>query len=288
MFRRRPISIAIGLLIIAASITFSRTLAGSITIGSGNSEFGQGVLLVTNCDSSVFAQPVSANTGSPGEYRLSGFTFWGIDVAECEDVDFKVRIYETTTALSFFGTAPSATDEVTVRLIGGNFYPVTQDITVYPGDELGYFSFEINKPTLEVNAFDLKKVTLESANAGQFADCSPTVTTDGTDTVYTFTSAGACSFTAPVTRPTSGKAEASVEVTGGKGGGSTGALGEVVTNSNVSLMANSTYVVLVGAGGAVGKDGGASLAFGVRAAGGAGSDSGSTGTNGKVILRFPT
>lgn len=288
MFRRRPISIAIGLIIIVSSITFSRTLAGSITLGSGNTEFGQGVLLITNCDSSVFAQPVSKSTGTPGQYRLMGFTFWGIDVDKCENVDFKVRIYETSTALSFFGSGESATNEVTVRLAGNYFYPVTSGVTVYPGDELGYFSLEIDNPTPAVNAFDLKKVTLESANAGNFAACNPAITTEDADTVYTFTTPGACTFTPSFTRPTTGKSAANVEVTGGRGGGAGGALGQVMTNSNITVTANSKYVILVGAGGAVSRDGGPSIAFGVLASGGAGADSGSAGTNGKVILRFPT
>lgn len=287
----RGLSISIGLLLIAAPLLFSRTLAETITLGIGNIESGQGVQLVTSCDSSIFAQPIPISID--GVYYLDGIEFSGIDISSCDNREFKIRAYTSPNVNASPQNFTSGISEVSVRLYGGLFYSETNHVRLSSGDSKGWFLVQFDQtPTL--TSANLKKITLTSERAGSISNCN--VTPDDSATVgltFTFTSVGACLFTSSHT-----KNGATLEVVGGGGGGGGGSVvesgfsgvgggggggggGEVLSRS-VNLIANSKYLIIVGKGGSgglggsspnettgsAGKDGHSSAAFGSRAIGG--------------------
>ena len=134
----------------------SNTLAGSITINSTPSEFGQGRLLITNCDSTIYAQPIATGTGSTPAFLLSGFTFWGIDVESCENREFTLKLYDSSSEVNILPDV----NQVRVSLIGGLFTSNTTGITIVSSSSPGTFTLNIDSPTLDANV--LKKVTLDS------------------------------------------------------------------------------------------------------------------------------
>ena len=270
--------VAIGLSIIFASFFFSRTLAGTISLGEGRSEFGQGVLLVTNCDATIYAQPKS-ETITASTFRLKGLAFWDINMSACDQRDFIARIYSNSGPIQFF----QDTSEVKVRVAGGSFYSATPGVTLFPINEKGYFEFEIDNPTPDIIAGNLKRVTLESLKAGDPPACTPTINSGGSETSYSFSNPGICTFTSPVTKT------ASVTVVGGAAGGTGAPSGETQSSSSVALNQNAKYVLLIGRGGFVGYRGQASSGFGITAQPGArqsGITTGSAGADGNIVLTY--
>ena len=259
---RRPLSLLLGLALLATSFLVSRTLAGTITLGAENVEFGQGILLVTNCDSTIYAQPIPKSID--GVYYLDGIEFSGIDTADCDNREFRIRVFGTSSPLSF---TPSIS-EISVRLFGGFFYATTQGVRLTSGDGKGWFSVQIegNSTLLSSN---LKKITLVSERAGKFDDCNVTPSNSSGELTYTFATIGACIFTSPHS-----KSGAEVVVVGGGGGGGGGSAvpsdfdgqgggggggggGEVITGT-INLNVGAKYLIVVGAGGVGGSGGNAS------------------------------
>lgn len=288
--RTRLLSLFVGLAFIFGGFFFSGTLAQTITLGSGQVEFGQGSLVVTNCDPTVFAQPIPTATGGSPAYLLQGFTFWGINVGDCNNRDFTIRLYGDSGQVNL----ADGISEAKVRLVDNFFYSLTSGTTIYPGDAQGYFALDIDDPNLDANS--LKKVTLDSEKAGEFVSCAPTYSTVGSDSSVVFSNVGACIFTAPSSVGTS-----SVVVAGGGGGGGGGELllsgvggggggggGGQVESATITVVAGAKYVILVGAGGGGGETsttrggdgarGGISAAFGIRAQPGQGGQGAGTST----------
>lgn len=280
---KRPLSLLIGIALVISAPLFSSTLAGTITLGVENAEFGQGVLLVTNCDPNIYAQPIPISVG--GTYYLSGIEFSQIDTSSCNNRDFRIKVFNSSTGVEF---SPGIS-EIEVRLFGGFFYSLTDGIRLISGDTKGWFSaFIDNSPTL--TSANLRRITLESEKAGEFTDCSVSPTISSGVWTYTFSNVGACVFTS-----VHSKNGADIAVVGGGGGGGGGSAvsagfsgegggggggggGEVLTTTT-NLVANSKYLIVVGAGGSggvggvvsgswngsAGKDGYSSAGFGIRA-----------------------
>jgi len=250
---KKPLSILIGIALIVSAPLFSSTLAGTITLGVENAEFGQGVLLVTNCDSTIFAQPIPQSVG--GTYYLSGIEFSQIDTSSCDNREFRIKVFNSSSGVDF----ASGISEIKVRLFGGFFYALTDGIRLISGDTKGWFSVFIdNSPTL--TSANLRRITLESEQAGEFSSCDVSPTISGGIWTYSFSSVGACIF-----RPEHSKTGANVAVVGGGGGGGGGSAvstffsgegggggggggGEVLATTT-NLIANAKYLVVVGAGG---------------------------------------
>jgi len=259
---RKPAQILLGVFLLISAATVSRTLAGSITIGAGNVEFGQGVLIVTNCDSTIFAQPIPRSIS--GSYFLDGIEFSGIDTVSCDNRDFRVKVFNNSVATNFATNVA----EVEVRLYGGFFYSLTPGIRLTSGDSKGWFLITVEgTPTLASG--NLRRITLESERADQFEACDVTPAVVGSERTYVFSTIGACLFTSPHTK--NGASYAIVGGGGGGGGGSAvsnafggaegaggggggGGGGEVLTGTT-NLVANGKYLIVVGAGGTGGAGG---------------------------------
>lgn len=275
--RKLP-KLILGAFLIFSALVASRTLASSITLGIGSVELGQGVLLVTNCDSTIYAQPTPISVD--GTYYLSGIEFSGIDTASCDNREFSIKVYNSSTQVSF----ANSIDEISVRLFGGFFYSLTSGIRIYSGDGAGWFSVEIEgTPTL--TSGNLKRITLQSSRAGAFDDCNVTPALDGSQKTFTFTAIGGCIFTAPdsvagatfaVIGGGGGGGGGSAVASGYGGGGGGGGGGEVVTGTT-NLVAGAKYLIEVGDGGLGGIGGNSASAW-----------NGTAGFNGYSSAAFST
>lgn len=119
----------IGAGIMVAVMGLSSTLAGTITIGSGSVEFGQGIVTASACDSSITLTPTSklVNVGGVDTFQVSDLTLSkigvyssGTTVGACAGQVLEVRAYasgttpiqflsETGTTLALVVKIPSST-----------------------------------------------------------------------------------------------------------------------------------------------------------------------------------
>lgn len=114
----------IGAGIMVAVMGLSSTLAGTITIGSGTVEFGQGVVNTAACDSSITLTPTSSydytsNTFSVSQLDLSGIgtSSSSTDGEGCLGKVLELRAYdETGTLLEFINNDTNTTKALVVYI----------------------------------------------------------------------------------------------------------------------------------------------------------------------------
>ena len=107
--RRKNPAGFIGAGIMVAVMGLSSTLAGTITIGTGNTvEFGQGVVTTAACDSAITVTPISAFNSSSDTFTVSsirvsgiGGSASGVNESACLGKVFEIRAYSGTTELDF-------------------------------------------------------------------------------------------------------------------------------------------------------------------------------------------
>ena len=85
------LKIGIGLSALVLIPTIGSTLAGTINIGSGSVEFGQGLVTTAACDDEINLAPTSIiNTSVPQSFEISAITFSLIS-EECAGKTFRLR-----------------------------------------------------------------------------------------------------------------------------------------------------------------------------------------------------
>ena len=98
------LKIGIGVSALVLIPTIGSTLAGSITIGSGSVEFGQGLVTTAACDPDISLAPTSTlNSGSTPAFVLLAIQLSLIGVG-CEGKTFRLSAYDSS------GTAVSLCD----------------------------------------------------------------------------------------------------------------------------------------------------------------------------------
>ena len=100
------LKIGIGLSALVLIPTIGSTLAGSITIGSGSLEFGQGVVETAACDGGITVAPASELTTTIASliygsmpavapyFSLASILVSDIDGATCQDVTFTIKAFD--------------------------------------------------------------------------------------------------------------------------------------------------------------------------------------------------
>jgi len=91
----RNLKIALGLAAVILVPTIGSTLAGSIAIGTGTVEFGQGVVTTAACDPEITVTPSSVLTN--GLFFLDSVIVSGIDVSACDGKYFTIKALSGTT-----------------------------------------------------------------------------------------------------------------------------------------------------------------------------------------------
>jgi len=109
------LKIGIGLSALVLIPTIGSTLAGSITIGSGSVEFGQGVVDTAACDGNISVAPTSTLTFTTASIPLPVFEMLAIQLsgigAGCDDKTFRISAYDSSgfpVALCSFNTTDYA------------------------------------------------------------------------------------------------------------------------------------------------------------------------------------
>ena len=92
------LKIGIGVSALVLIPTIGSTLAGSITIGSGSVEFGQGVVDTAACDDTISVAPTSTlNAGNPPStppfFEILSITLFGIG-SDCLGKTFRLSAYD--------------------------------------------------------------------------------------------------------------------------------------------------------------------------------------------------
>lgn len=175
------------------------SLAANVNLGSGKSEFGQGLLNTSACSgaSSISAKPILkfTNQSNGGSYLLSGITFSNIP-AGCNGVDFTIQVYDSASATA----SPLYLTDSTTVIIGARsnaFGPKTGQ-TGFSVVTNSSSSFTINFTTPVMSADRADKFTLQSGPGiinvtlpcTYGGSCSTGDTGPGGGVVFAYVSAG--------------------------------------------------------------------------------------------------
>lgn len=113
---RHKSKIIFGTALIALVPMMLSTFAASVTVGSGNLEFGQGSQQAIACDSNVFVAmgeewhgAPTADDSSAGFFRVRTITVSNLDVASCAGKRLRVRLVDGTSNELQIGSVPGAT-----------------------------------------------------------------------------------------------------------------------------------------------------------------------------------
>ena len=102
--------IALGLIIFVTAPLLVTSLAASVTIGSGNIEFGQGSQQAVACDSTVFLAFTQSWYPAGSYFKVDRITIAGIDTAACASKKFTVRVISSgATGATAYTGLPSST-----------------------------------------------------------------------------------------------------------------------------------------------------------------------------------
>ena len=106
--KNRNLKIALGLAAVILIPTIGVTLAGTITIGTGNSvEFGQGSTTTISCDSDGITV-VPSTVLTSGTFNLESITVTGIADA-CGTKKFTIKVLDSSSAPQIIGASGSTT-----------------------------------------------------------------------------------------------------------------------------------------------------------------------------------
>jgi hypothetical protein len=154
----RNLKIALGLAAVILVPTIGSTLAGSITVGTGTLEFGQGVVTTAACDSTITVTPEAALVA--GAFIATTIAVTAIENSGCDGKVFRVRALNSENTAQNIGTTTNtfctfthgATDVATTATAGG--------CDIWASDNTS-FTF---RPGQSLAANSIDKITLESIN----------------------------------------------------------------------------------------------------------------------------
>ena len=86
----RNLKIALGLAAVILVPTIGSTLAGSIAIGTGTVEFGQGVVTTAACDTAITVTPTSELTA--GTFNIANIAITDVDDEDCDNKFFTIKV----------------------------------------------------------------------------------------------------------------------------------------------------------------------------------------------------
>ncbi len=167
---------------IAALLVVGSTFASNINLNSGQRvEFGQGISIVTSCDSQIVLTPRASfvNASGSGSFYFSSFTLSNVDVTACNGVSFTLKAFGNTGSdpLTLFSTNNSAVinDSSTAFVVAAN----QSGLTLSDTSTSGAFTANFTSPV--ALASDVYKITIETSGNGTSSLSSVTVS------AFTFT-----------------------------------------------------------------------------------------------------
>jgi alpha-tubulin suppressor-like RCC1 family protein len=161
---------------IGALLVVGSTFAANINLNSGQRvEFGQGISIVTSCDSQVTLTPRASfvNVSGSGSFYFSSFTLSNVDVVACNGVSFTLKAYGNTSPdpLTLFSTNNSAVinDSSTAFVVAAN----QSGLTLSDTSTTGAFTANFTSPV--ALASNVYKISIETAGKGNSSFASVTV-----------------------------------------------------------------------------------------------------------------
>jgi alpha-tubulin suppressor-like RCC1 family protein len=161
---------------IGALLVVGSTFAANINLNSGQRvEFGQGISIVTSCDSQVTLTPRASfvNASGSGSFYFSSFTLSNVDVTACNGVSFTLKAFGNTSSdpLTLFSTNNSAVinDSSTAFVVAAN----QSGLTLSDTSTTGAFTANFSSPV--ALASDVYKITFETSGNGTSSVSSVTV-----------------------------------------------------------------------------------------------------------------
>ena len=91
----RNLKIALGLAAVILVPTIGSTLAGSITVGTGTVEFGQGFVTTAACDTEITVTPTSVLT--TGTFNIANIAITDVDDEDCNNKFFTIKVLSGST-----------------------------------------------------------------------------------------------------------------------------------------------------------------------------------------------
>ena len=99
----RNLKIALGLAAVILIPSIGSTLAGSIAVGTGSVEFGQGTTATAACDSSINIIPTSTYT-STGSFALTSISVGSLETT-CNNKYLKIKVIDSENTTVIIGAA---------------------------------------------------------------------------------------------------------------------------------------------------------------------------------------
>lgn len=152
----------IGAGIMVAVMGLSSTLAGTITIGTGTVEFGQGIVNTAACDNSIVVTPASTYDYAANEFRVSsitvsdiGFTDAGATNASgrgCKENVLELRAYNSSGTLLPFYSDTATTEALTFYVPADTVVATSFAKGMYDTTDGATSGNKVASPTLVVNS----------------------------------------------------------------------------------------------------------------------------------------
>ena len=155
----RNLKIALGLAAVILIPTIGSTLAGSITVGTGAVEFGQGVVTTAACDTAITVTPTSVLTA--GSFKLDVVTVSGV-AAECDGKYFTIKVLDSSNVAQEIGTINATFCKIQFDK-DSTFTTIPATCGTISGTSTAD-TFAFTTAT-EVGSIGVAKITLESTSA---------------------------------------------------------------------------------------------------------------------------
>ena len=156
----RSLKIALGLAAVILIPTIGSTLAGSINVGSGTVEFGQGAAATAACDSSISITPVTSYTSS-GSFALTSISVGSLETS-CNNKYLKIKVINSSDAAVVIGSGSATYCQIQFVSVASASVTVSPSSCALTAATTTGFTFT---PGFIQGAVAATKITLESSDA---------------------------------------------------------------------------------------------------------------------------
>ena len=156
----RNLKIALGLAAVILIPTIGSTLAGTISVGSGTVEFGQGAAATAACDDSINIIPTTTYTSS-GSFALTSISVGSLELG-CVNKYLKIKVINSSDAAVIIGAASNTYCQIQFVSVASASVTVSPSSCALTAATTTGFTFT---PAFTQGAVTATKITLESSDA---------------------------------------------------------------------------------------------------------------------------
>ena len=156
----RNLKIALGLAAVILIPTIGSTLAGTISVGTGTVEFGQGTTTTAACDDSINIIPTTTYTSS-GSFALTSISVGSLELG-CVNKYLKIKVINSSDAAVIIGAASNTYCQIQFVSVASASVTVSPSSCALTAATTTGFTFT---PAFTQGAVAVTKITLESSDA---------------------------------------------------------------------------------------------------------------------------